>query len=280
MGTQLMALGLEGDCPELWNVEKPDAVTGIHQGYVEVGAQLLLTNSFGATEWKLARSGHAGDQERFCRAAVANALRAAGGRAYVLGDVGPTGEMPEPFGTHSIDEFEAVFAAQIGILADAGAHGIIVESMLSSDEAAAAVRAARRTCGLPVFASMTYSAGKAGFRTLMGETVARATQALLDAGADVAGSNCGLGAAQMAEVVREIRAVTGGPVLAKPNAGRAHLVGGRTVFDENADDWAARVPAIAEAGATIIGGCCGTTPEHIAKARAGLRPGSSRARYE
>lgn len=266
MGTQLIALGLEGDCPEAWNVEKFGAIEDIHRSYVDAGARIILTNTFGATEWKLGRSGHAADQGRFCRAAAENALRAAEGRAYVLGDVGPTGELPEPYGTHPIAEFEAVFAAQIDALAKSGVHGIIIETMASAAEAAAAVRAARRTCGLPVFACMTYSAGKGGFRTMMGETVGDATAALLEAGADVVGSNCGLGAAQMVEVVREIKAAAAVPVIAKPNAGQPRLVGGKTVFDEDAGTWAAKVPELVAAGANIVGGCCGTTPAHIARA--------------
>ncbi len=267
MGTQLFGLGLEGDCPEVWNVDKPDAVEGIHRGYIEAGAQIVLTNTFGATEWKLALSGHAADVERFCQAAAENALRAAGDDGiYVLGDVGPTGELPAPYGTHSVEEFEAAFTAQIAALAGAGVHGIIVETMGSAVEAAAAVRAARNTCDLPVLACATYSAGKVGYRTLMGETVAQATEALLEAGADVVGSNCGLGTEEMVEVVKEVKAVARGPIIAEPNAGQPKLVEGRTVFDEDAETWAARIPEIAAAGANIVGGCCGTTPEHIARA--------------
>jgi 5-methyltetrahydrofolate--homocysteine methyltransferase len=270
MGTELFARGLAGDCPERWNAEKPDVVRAIQRAYVDAGAQLLLTNTFGATAWKLEKSGHVADQERFCRAAAEVALAAAAGRAWVLADVGPTGELPAPYGTHAVEEFEAVFEQQIAILAAAGAHGVAVESMMSAVEAAAAVRAAKRACGLPVVASMTYNAGAQGYRTMMGETVAGATEALLDAGADVVGANCGLGAAQMAEVVAEVRAATDRPVWAKPNAGQPRLDGDRTVFDEPPDAWAAQVPAILDAGATVVGGCCGTTPEHIARARAAV----------
>ncbi|MFH1731474.1 MAG: homocysteine S-methyltransferase family protein [Planctomycetota bacterium] len=265
-GTQLLARGLAGECPELWNVERPDVVREVCRAYVDAGSQLVCTNTFGASQWKLDRSGHAADQERFCNAAAENALAAADGKAYVLADIGPTGELPEPFGAHSIDEFEVVFAAQIELLAKAGVHGVIIETMSSADEGAAAVRAAKRACGLPVIACMTYSAGNAGYRTMMGETVAQAAEKLLDAGADVVGSNCGLGIGQMAEVVGEIKAVTSGPVIAKPNAGRPRLVDGETVFEESAADWAPKVSGLVEAGANIVGGCCGTTPDHIARA--------------
>lgn len=265
-GTQLLARGLAGDCPEAWNVEQPDVVREVCCAYVGAGSQLVCTNTFGASEWKLARSGHAAHQERFCSAAAENALAGADGKAYVLADIGPTGELPAPFGAHSIDEFEAVFAVQIQLLAKAGVHGVIIETMSSADEGAAAVRAAKRACGLPVIACMTYSAGNAGYRTMMGETVAQAAEKLLEAGADVVGSNCGLGIGQMAEVVGEIKAVTSGPVIAKPNAGQPKLVDGETVFEESAADWAPKVPGLVEAGANIVGGCCGTTPDHIAKA--------------
>ena len=265
-GTQLLALGLTGECPEAWNVEQPDAVRKVSSAYAEAGSQLVCANSFGASEWKLARSGHAADQESFCKAAAENALIGVAGSAHVLADIGPTGELPAPYGTHAIEEFEAVFAAQIDLLAKAGVHGVIIETMASADEAAAAARAAKRVCGLPVFACMTYSAGNVGYRTMMGETVGQATEALLGAGADVVGSNCGLGIGQMAEVVREVRAVSSGPIIAKPNAGQPRLVAGKTVFEESAADWAPKVPGLVAAGANIVGGCCGTTPEHIALA--------------
>jgi len=265
-GTQLLACGLTGNCPEAWNIEQPDVVREVCRAYVDAGSQLVCTNTFGASEWKLERSGHAADQERFCNAAAENALAAAGGKAYVLANIGPTGELPEPFGAHSIDEFEAVFAVQIQLLAEAGAHGVIIETMANADEGAAAVRAAKRACGLPVIACATYSAGNAGYRTLMGETVAQATEKLLEAGADAVGSNCGLGIGQMTEVVKEIKAATSGPLIAEPNAGQPRLVNGETVFEESAADWAPKVPGLAEAGANIVGGCCGTGPDHIARA--------------
>ncbi len=265
-GTQLLELGLTGECPEAWNVEQPDAVQTVSRAYAEAGSQLVCTNTFGASEWKLTRSGHAADQERFCKAAAENALLGVGGKAHVLADIGPTGELPTPYGTHAIKEFEAVFAAQIGFLAKAGVHGVIIETMASADEAAAAVRAAKRVCDLPVFACMTYSAGNVGYRTMMGETVGQSTEVLLKAGADVVGSNCGLGIGQMADVVREIREVAPGPIIAKPNAGQPRLVDGKTVFEESAADWAPRALELVAAGANIVGGCCGTTPEHIALA--------------
>jgi 5-methyltetrahydrofolate--homocysteine methyltransferase len=267
MGTQLLARGLGAECPEACNVEHADAVRAVHEGYIAAGARLVLTNTFGASEWKLERSGHAADQERFCRAAAENARTAAVGRdVYVLGDVGPTGELPEPYGAHPVEAFERVFAAQVEVLAAAGVHGVIVETMGSAVEAAAAVRAAKRSCGLPVLGCLTFTAGNRGYRTMMGETVAQGAETLQEAGADVVGSNCGLGAGPMAEVVRELRAAADGPILAKPNAGQPKLVDGRTVFDEGPAAWAAQVPALAGAGATIVGGCCGTTPEHIARA--------------
>jgi 5-methyltetrahydrofolate--homocysteine methyltransferase len=267
MGTALFAHGLTGDCPEAWNVEKPDVVESIQRAYVVAGSQLLLTNTFGATSWKLEKSGHGAEQERYCRAAAEVARAAAADRAWILADVGPTGELPAPYGTHTVDEFEAVFDQQIEILVAAGVHGVVVESMMSSVEATAAVRAAKHACDLPVIASMTYNAGAQGYRTMMGESVAGATEALLDAGADVVGANCGLGAAQMAAVVAEVRAVTDRPVWAKPNAGQPRLEGDRTVFDEPPEVWAAQIPAVLNAGATVVGGCCGTTAEHIARAK-------------
>jgi 5-methyltetrahydrofolate--homocysteine methyltransferase len=272
MGTQLFALGLEGDCQEAWNVEQPDAVEGIHRRYVEAGAQVILTNTFGANRWKLAKSGHEADLERFCRAGAENALAAARNQdVFVLADIGPSGELPEPYGTHRVAEFEDLFAEQIACLMAAGCHGVLVETMISSAEATAAVRAAKRVGSFPVIASMTYSAGSRGYRTMMGEAVGDVVPLLLEAGADAVGANCGLGVGQMLEVVAEIRRATPGPVWAKPNAGSPQLVDGRTVYDESAEVWAPQMPRIVAAGANLVGGCCGTTPEHIAQAAEAIR---------
>lgn len=262
MGTQLFELGLEGDCPECFNLTNPEQVFSIHKSYVDAGAELIYTNTFGASEWKLEKSGQEASQSDMIRAACEIARSAAAGQAYVLGDIGPTGELPAPYGTHDIAEFDEIFRRQCELLAESGVDGVVVETMSSSDEAVAAVRAAKRA-GLVVLATFSYTGGRNGFRTMMGESVADATRKALDAGADAVGANCGLGAAEMADVIREVRAVTSGPVIAKPNAGRPRLEGARTVFDEPPEDWAKIASSIAHANSCIIGGCCGTTPEHI-----------------
>jgi len=274
MGTELAKRGLPpGTVPEKWNLENPAAVESISRAYVEAGAEIILTNTLGGTRLKLARPGLAGRAAEVNRAAVEIAKRAAGNRALVFLSVGPTGEFLAPLGERSEAEFINAFAEQIASGAGAGADGIVIETMTAIEEALAALKAARQTSRLPAVVSMTFDRGARGYATMMGITPERAAAELQRAGADLVGSNCGNGTRDMVGVARLLGAATARPLWIKPNAGRPELVEGRTVFRETPAEMAAAVGDLAAAGARIIGGCCGSTPDHIRAIAAAVRNG-------
>ena len=256
MGTMLQRGGLAaGELPELLCLDRPEAVTAIHVAYVEAGSQVVTTNTFGANRLRL---GEAADVDEVFAAAVACA-RASGAR-YVAADIGPTGELLEPYGDLEYDEAHELFAEQARAAAAAGADLVIIETMADVEEAKAAVLAARECCELPVFATCTF--GKGG-RTLMGTTPTDAARTLDGLGVDALGINCSLGPDALAPLVDEMLAVTARPVIVQANAGVPSVAGGQTVYPVDAGAYAAAVAGIVEAGASIIGGCCGTDPDYI-----------------
>jgi len=269
MGTQLISRGLPaGSCGDLWNIERPDLVEAIQRDYVDAGAQCLLTNTFGANAVALARHGLAERVEQINAAAVRIARRASSGRAAVIGDLGPTGALLEPLGELSEAEAREAYAAQVQALASAGADAIIAETFDSCAELRVALGAARDACDLPLIASMRFSPEPSGrHRTMMGESPEMLVEAAHELGCAVVGTNCGQGIATMVSLVASIASLTELPVIAQPNAGQPRLVAGRTVYEEDALSFAAHIPELFEAGARIIGGCCGTTAEHIAALR-------------
>ena len=267
-GTLMMQYGFRGECaPELWAAEHADVMAGIHAAYIAAGADVILTNTIGGSAPKLARYGLGDETSRLNRRLAEIAVQTAGVAerpVIVLGDVGATGELMAPAGTLSEAEMIAAHTPQIEGLLEGGVAGIFVETMLDVAEAVAAIKAARRLTALPVLASLAFDPGRRGPRTLMGQTPAQAAVALLEAGALVVGANCGsLVAAQMPAIVAEMRAAGARWVAVEPNAGLPVMADGQTVFPQSPEEMAASVPAILEAGARLIGGCCGTTPEHI-----------------
>lgn len=264
-GTELAKQGLApGEPPELWNLQRPDAVQRVAEAYVESGADVVLTNTFGGTRIKLARSGQAERAAQINRRGAELSRAAAGDRALVFASIGPTGEFLEPLGTLSVQEAVAAFAQQAAALADGGADGLVIETMMDLGEAKAALAGARQGApDLTVVVCMSFNSGPAGFATIMGVKPEQAAEELDAAGADAVGTNCGSGIADLTEVARLMRQVTGRPLWVKPNAGLPELVDGETVYRETPEQMASHFAALIRAGANVIGGCCGTTPEHI-----------------
>ncbi len=263
MGSLLQERGLEpGACPELWNAERPDQVRAVMRQYRDAGAELLETNSFGGSPHKLGAYGLDNRCEELNRAAAAVGREAAGDAALVVGSIGPTGALLEPYGPLTEAEARAGFDRQAGALAEGGADALCVETMIDMREAAVAVRSAAAT-GLPVLATMTFESTVRGPFTIMGVDVATAARELTAAGASVVGTNCGTGPEPMLEIVRALRAQTSVPILVQPNAGLPELRRGEVHYPESPDGMAGYVPAFVAAGAAIVGGCCGSTPEHV-----------------
>jgi 5-methyltetrahydrofolate--homocysteine methyltransferase len=266
-GTFLQAKGLEvGTCPEQWNDIHPDAVLDIAQGYIAAGADMIETNSFGGNRFKLEAFGLEDQVYKLNRKAAEISCAAAGNDKYVLGSVGPTGKMLI-MGDVTEEELYDAFKEQSIALYEGGADAIIIETMTAIDEASIAVRAARENTPCEVICTMTFDHLVTGdYRTMMGVSPAEMVIALREAGAHMVGANCSNGIEGMISITEEIRSVDSNiPVLIHANAGLPILQGVCTVFPESPEMMAAFAPKLAHAGANIIGGCCGTTPEHIHK---------------
>jgi len=274
-GTMLFSKGMARDyCPELWCTERPDEVRGIAASYLAAGADMVGTNSFGGTRIRLARRGlEARARElneaaaRLSREAV-DRLGSAGEGKWVLGSMGPTGRKLAA-GEVGAEEMRSAFFEQAEALARGGADALCVETMMDAEEAAIAVRAAKEASGLEVICTFTFGkTGEGRYRTMTGLSPEAAAAAALDAGADAVGANCGEGFADMIEVLHAMRpAARGLPIMAQPNAGLPRIEGSSLVYPEGPDYAAALAPALLDAGAGLLGGCCGTTPEHIAAIR-------------
>jgi len=266
MGTMLIEKGLgAGDCPEEWNASRPEVVQQIHQSYFDAGCDIVETNSFGGSRFKLSRYGMAERVQELNRKAVENARIAAGSDRYVAGSVGPTGEFIQPYGTLTFEELVDAFREQVIALAEGGADIICVETMSDLNEARAAVEAAKTSTDCVVFASMTFNRDKRGYRTMMGIDPGSAAQSLEECGADVIGTNCGTGPEDMALILKEMSEATSRYLLAKPNAGLPQLEGDKTVYPETPEGMAEKMLLLADMGVRVLGGCCGTTPEHLRK---------------
>ena len=261
-GTEMQVRGLRpGDCPDEWNLSNPGRVEEIARAYVEAGSQVILTNTFGSNPIMLARHDLAGKAKEINRAGVEISRRAAAGRARVFASMGPCGKMMFA-GEVSEEEASDAFEEQARALAEAGADAILIETMSDPGEAELAVVAAAAT-GLPVVACMTFDSGRDHDRTMMGTTPEEAAGALTAAGADVVGANCGQGAEGYIGIAKRLRAATDRPLWMKPNAGLPVVTDGNVHYDTTPQDFARHALSLVEAGASFIGGCCGTTPEFI-----------------
>jgi len=261
-GTQLLALGLSpGTLPDAWNLERPERVESVARAYVEAGSQVILTNTFRSNGITLEEAGLAGQLTAINRAGVEISKRAAAGKALVFASIGPTGKLLINAEV-SREEVAGAFAAQAVALAAAGADALLVETMSDLEEAALALSAAKST-GLPIIVSFAFDSGKNKDRTMMGVTPEAAARAMESAGADAVGANCGAGIERFVPVCQRIKAACSLPVWIKANAGLPEMREGAVVYSTPASVFAAYLPALIEAGASFIGGCCGTTPEFI-----------------
>ncbi|MBV5315768.1 MAG: homocysteine S-methyltransferase family protein [Prolixibacteraceae bacterium] len=264
-GTFLQKKGLApGECPEQWNLTRADDVFDIAKSYIDAGADMIETNSFGGNYFKLKGYGLEGRVFELNKAAAEISRKAAGPDRFVLGSVGPTGKllMMEEV---TEDELYSAFKEQSVALEAGGVDAIVIETMTDLEEARIAVKAAKENTACEVICTMTFDKILSGeFRTMMGISPAEMTETLIEAGATIIGANCGNGIADMIGIVKEIRQVNAKiPILIHANAGMPHYCDGETTFPESPADMASRVKEIIEAGANIIGGCCGTTPDHI-----------------
>ena len=263
-GTFLQQHGLEpGGCPEEFNASHPEVVREMARRYFEAGSDMALTNSFGGTVFMQKKYGYGERVAEFNRLAAEHARSQAPEGRFVVGSVGPTGEFLEPLGPVSESEMYDAFSVQVKALEAGGADAVVVETMTAAEEAALAVRAARENTGLVVMATMVFDKGPRGFFTMMGITPEAAVHAMEDAGAHVVGSNCGNGIDNMLDIARRMRGETDGFLLIHSNAGIPAMRGGEIVYPESPEYMAERFRELADLGVNIIGGCCGTGPEHI-----------------
>lgn len=251
-----------GVCPEQWVLEHKEVMLSLQREYVEAGTNILYAPTFSGNRVKLREYGLEDKLAQMNADLVALTKEAAGGHALVAGDITMTGEQLAPIGTMEFEELIAIYKEQIGALADAGADLLVVETMMSLQETRAALIAAKEVCALPVMITMTFESDG---RTLFGTDAKTAAVVLESLGADAVGVNCSTGPDKMLSVVRDMAEVTAIPIIAKPNAGLPSLnAEGATVYDMNQTDFAEGMKRLIEAGASIVGGCCGTTPEYIA----------------
>jgi methionine synthase (B12-dependent) (EC 2.1.1.13) len=264
-GTQLFRRGMPPEaCPEKWAADNPEALMDVQRSYVECGSQVLYTFTMGGNALKLREYGLESQARELNRRLAQITAKAASGKAFVAGDISSCGMLLEPYGGISFEQSVESYKEQIRGLLEGGVDLFVIETMMDIQETRAALIAVRELCDLPVMVTMTF---EEGMKTLMGTDPVSALVTLQSLGADAVGCNCSSGPAEMVEIIKAMRPYAKVPLIAKPNAGKPRLVNGNTVFEMDADTFCSYVPALIEAGASALGGCCGTAPEYIKKVR-------------
>ena len=265
MGTMLFERGLRsGECPEAMNLSRPDVLEEIARLYLDAGADIIQSNTFGGSPLKLASYSLAEEAPRINKNAVSAVKRVVSGRAYVSGSCGPCGKILKPYGDTDPESVYESFEIQMQAFAESGCDVICIETMMDLNEMLLALKAAKeRAPGIPVMTTMTFDATPKGFFTIMGVTIEKAAHTLEEAGADVTGSNCGNGIENMIRIAREYRKHTALPLIIQSNAGLPLIEKGELIYPESPEFMAEKAKELVDAGVSIIGGCCGTTPEHI-----------------
>jgi len=268
MGSMLIKKGLsQGECPELWNDQQPEDVKSVHMAYYDAGSDVVQTNTFGGNRLKLDIN-NLKDRVydlNFKAAKLANEVCPEG--RFVAGDIGPTGKFLQPTGTYTFDQFKDIFAEQAKALTDGGVHLISIETMYDIEEAKAAIAGVKSVSSLPIVAEMSFNSTPRGFFTLMGNDIETCMNSLIEAGADMVGTNCNLGSKEFLELVKQIKEHIGNHLLiAQPNAGQPSLINGETVYPTEPDEYLKDIILMLEDnGLNAIGGCCGTNPVFIKK---------------
>jgi len=266
MGSMLIARGLApGEGTAGWNLTHPEEVRAVHRAYFEAGADIVHANTFAANAEQLSSRGLGAKHREINWAAVEIARSVCPACGFVAGDIGPTGCSTGLNGPEELERWERVFHQQASVLVEAGCDLISIETMYDLKEALCALRGAIKAGELPVMVSVTFNKTPRGFFTAMGDAPAEAVRKLTDAGASAVGVNCTLGSRDMRDLLAEIHAVSEVPVYAQPNAGQPRLVSGATVYEESPGEFAENTARMLTMGAWAVGGCCGTTDEHISE---------------
>ncbi len=272
MGSMLIARGLTGgESAEKWNVDHPDIIEEVHRAYLDAGADVVTTNTFGASSFKLEKMSIEESPEVINSAAIKSAKKAAGPGHYVAGELGPLGEMFSPMGTMTHEKAKEIYEQQARIIETEGVDLFLIQTVFDINEALAALEAVKTVSSKPVFCSLTFNQTKKGFYTLVGNSVEESMKKLRDAGAAAVGANCSMGSDTMISLAAEIRQSVEIPVIVQPNAGMPQAKpDGSVSYPEDESFFAGSIMKIKDLGVEIVGGCCGTTPAFIHKIRESL----------